>query len=555
MLSAEPNPAASTHGSRWSAWARRVLFGLCVVPWVLLVWSTWILPPLAAPDGLLRHPSPGTHSLALAHAALAVPRGGDWGRLDLAYRLGAGEALTLIPSRAEGGFVAVRLSPGPPLESALLTFESGAVVARSPLPPVPDVGTVRVERGPGVILVSVDGRPVARMPAAALAHGAGNLELALFPPSIERLYDRVHVVSLEAADGRRIRALSPIELSRSPLAAVPIGLLLAWALSRPCARLAARLFPSQRNGGSIDAFLACISLVLVADSALPRILTLALVTPDTRFFFRAFSVGTLAWCVGFMAIRDLVHRRLRGGPHGWMVHPALLVPAFVVLTPLVTGAVLQGLRAVALVNPASFPRPTAPPGAADVAVYGGSTVRGAPFETGTVPSYPSLLEAHLAADVGVRARVWNMGADSANVGDVVRIVERQAADLRDAYVVVSSIENNVYDEGHTTEDRFRELIRIASSAGAHLILVKEPTLDTVYGLTPEPGISAGYRLLDQLAAEANVPVADPNPEFARHRDEFLFMDRAHLAPRGNEVMAMALAQALAPLIVAKPVNR
>jgi lysophospholipase L1-like esterase len=97
------------------------------------------------------------------------------------------------------------------------------------------------------------------------------------------------------------------------------------------------------------------------------------------------------------------------------------------------------------------------------------------------------------------------------------------------------------------ERSLRQLAAAVRSTGASLVLAKEP----VSGRSPSPWREEIYAVIDQVGAEAEVPVVELAAALQAGGGAALYMDDIHLLPNGNRIVASQLAPVIQELLAQK----
>ena len=154
------------------------------------------------------------------------------------------------------------------------------------------------------------------------------------------------------------------------------------------------------------------------------------------------------------------------------------------------------------------------------------------------------MERELRARGEVGAVVWNLGMDGAAFAQIERLAARELDALAPTRVIVNSVVNNAYGAAPDMRAPLERLVRAIAQRGVPLMLVKEPSLEPIYGTHRWATVMPYLEVLESVAREHRVQIVDPLPSFRAHRGEFLFMDDVHLTPRGHRLLASILADAL-----------
>lgn len=516
----------------------------------LIVASHSVLPRLVSPCGRLVHVPIGDRTLSQNGSQLAPSASASWRRIELEVDPRPGEAVSLVFSALGDRQQVFRMSRSGTLASGVLELDRGAVVSRRPLPwddaQVNHAVRLCLEREAAGVRIRRCATPTS--PAVTLDHASHDLQVVLFPPSSHHLHDRVHLAAVVDGDGREVparrlhdRLTSPLTLLLTAVVAVRLG-------RARLRRFAVRRFPvhATQIPGGLAAFLFGTCLLLVVFALLCRTEQIRTFTTPERFTRRAFGVALVPVVFAFLALRErLVTRwpgllRRRGWGGGWIPLQLVLFTVLSVVV-LVAGFVRFGLQVQRLrdTDAASLAAPTR------ITVYGGSTTRGFPFPIDWRGTYPFLLEQALDPGRTGAVKVWNLAIDGGVLSQVEDMLPADLAELRPTSVVVDCVVNNAF--GSTIRATRAELTRVGEicrRAHVPLWLVKEPTMEVVYGDGRWAQVGPYYALLDEVGRAGAAIVVDPNPSFSEHREEFLFMDEIHLAPRGHALLASILEDAV-----------
>ncbi len=526
---------------------------LCLIG--VLECSHSVLPRLVSPCGRLVHVPAGDHSLGTNHIQLEVPAGASWSEVDVEYRVEPREALSFVLDRNGGDYAVVRVSRLEALASGVETLHENVVRSRQPFDAaandaLPARGTLRFARAGEVLQVTLPGDRVIPIQGPV---APGSFEIVPFPPSNFDLHERARVGTVRLTDGttlepRRLRdlATAPVTVAIAVAAAIGLGFTRRGWRER-MRRALPSLVPwqSEHRPAAVAVWLGCVIAALVGLAFIPRAELLQSYSGDERGVFRVLVLIVTGWSAVFMRWRDRLlarSERVRQSrfftapvlPLQWLVGTVFVVVVLVLLFDLIQVRV-EPRKELARAEEGAVLR---------VPVLGGSTTRGFPFPKNWGGTYPRVLESELRQAVDPRAAVWNLGVDSAGLDSVRKRLERAIDELHPSHVVVNSIVNN----GRFTAPEFRDAIAAFVAAEApkvpHLLFVKEPALEPIYQAHRWMTIAHLYPALDEGARGANVEVVDPLPAFLAHRDEFLFMDDVHLAPRGHQLLAQVLAEAI-----------
>ena len=368
-------------------------------------------------------------------------------------------------------------------------------------------------------------------------------DVSLFPPWRVDVFDRLSVGKVVLADGTEFasRPFRSVTRSAPAVALIALG---AFGLIHTAARFgrSEREDPDRSRERTrvgdrrivLALFFAASLLLRPAARHFEPAIAAGLIAPEPRLAFHvAILIGyglALGIYVAIPRIDRFANRRWSSRPRARAV---FLLSAYFLCAPVVV-AVFLALKTFFILDTS----PAAPASSSDSAVrvifYGGSTTRGHP-SPGT--STPRFFRTLLSEPVGRSVEVWNRGADAATIAHIRRNLSRDLAQFCATHVVINSVVNNSgYDEDEL-EKMFEDAVSLAQRAGAHVLLVHEPSLEML-----DPSLVAHARapvdaVIESVARRHGVATLDPRAEFAERRDEFLFLDDSHLTSHGKLVFA------------------
>lgn len=516
----------------------------------IAAFSNDVLPRLVSRCGRLVHEEIDDRAISTNQSRLVLSAGQGWSRVEARFHVAPNEALSLVIGRGSesSDYTVVRLSALESLASGVLRISGDRVVERRPLDATGGARSVQLERTSSGLVVSIDGGPPVTVAAPA---DAASFEATLFPPSSPRLHDRLALGAIALDDGMALAPTYAREVLGSPFFLGGLVALAGLAARTHLERWLGRRFPAQLGHAphALTVCLVCAIALVALVMLIPRYELLPSFRAKERLLYRVLLGVAVGACWLFARLREAVVRRFARARASRFFRPAF-VPLQLVLT---TAAVLVVFVALQFSFARFEPAEEAPPGAGDarmrIAALGGSQTRGYPYPKGWPGAFPSLLEPALSRALAQPVAVWNFGVDSAGLDHIVEHLPARIAAAHPTHLLVDSIVNSA--PGGNAETYRASLARFldATRGGeARLVMVKEPDLEPVYGHSRWPSIARLYPVLDELAAQAGVPVIDPVPTLVAHREEFLFLDDVHFTPHGHRVMAGALASALAPLL-------
>lgn len=521
----------------------------------LFFFSHLVIPPLASPDGLLINVAGDADALTFNGARLRLSPEEAWESVVLTFRLQAGEALNFIPVRAGDDFVALRLSLIENLPSARLLFAAGEVIVKEILPAeVPAEGELTFIREDAGIMVRLDGVPLTRLDHPPRGE---RFEVNLLDPDNPELFDRVAVREIRLADGKIRRGFQARGIFTAPwfllAPAALITFLMLFFLGRPL--LKTLTLNHLLGRGQVSFFLLSLFTLLAMVSFAYRFFAFNPYQPDQRLVIRIlvaayvlFSVGLLLllnrpWSLRFVCRQASLSKIVLFPPI------FLLLSGILLLTPVVLCV------QATLEHPAMSPQMAHTDYTTRVICYGGSSTYGFPFPAEWPFDYPLLLEEALAKDLDPLTVVINLAAPGLNLKDIRQTVERDIDILHPTHIIIDSVVNNLYADTYDPffEETLADVINLAREKAVWVGIVKEPHYRLLrHALTGEPvtekmlvGALTYYDAIDRLAAEKEIVVIDPMPDFLTHVDEFLFIDgNVHLTKYGHARLARVIERAI-----------
>lgn len=515
----------------------------------IAAFSNDVLPRLVSHCGRLVHEEIDDRAISTNQSRLVLPARRGWRRIEARFHVAPNEALSLVIGRGGSGsdYTVVRLSALDSLASGVLRLSGDRVAERWPSAAGGD-GALRLERTASGLVVAIDGRaPV----TVAAPSDAASFEAVLFPPSSPKLHDRLTLGAITLDDGTALAPSYPREVLGSPFFLGGLVALAGFAARRRLEAWLSRRFAHQLDHAphAITVCLVCAIALVALVMLIPRYELLPSFRAKERLLYRVLLGVAMLACWLFTRLREAVVRRFTRARASRFFRPAF-VPLQLVLTTAAVLIVFVALQfSFARFEPAEESAPVAGDARIRIAALGGSQTRGYPYPKGWPGAFPSLLEAPLSRAAGQPVAVWNFGVDSAGLDHIVEHLPARLAAARPTHLLVDSIVNSAPGgNAETYRASLARFLEATHSGEAKLVMVKEPDLEPVYGHSRWPSIAGLYPVLDELAGKAGVPVIDPVPALAAHRDEFLFLDDVHFTPHGHRVMAGALANALAPIL-------
>jgi len=554
-------PSGETSRQPWLTDRRRGDFPVVLAIFALIYlvtlffFSHLVMPPLRSPDGLLTNAAGDADALTFNGARLRLPPDQAWREITFAYRLLAGEALHFLPARAGDDFIVLRISGIENLPNAGLIFADGAVAAREALPDaLPAEGLLTFRRDGPAIVVLLDGKPLTRF----LDPPPGErFEVNALDPDNPALFDRVRVLDLRLAGGEIRRALPWRTIPASPwfllLPAVLLTFLLLYFLGR---RLEKMLTLNHLLGrGQAIFFPFSIFVLLALISFAYRFFAFNPYQPDHRLVIRILAAAYLVFTLGLLLLLNRPRPLRFACRHVSLSKIVLFPPIFLLLSGVLLLAPVVLYVQATLDRPAMSPRMAHTDFTTRVICYGGSSTYGFPFPEDWPFDYPTLLEKTLSDDLDPQTVVINLAAPGLSLKHIRQTVEQDIDILHPTHILLNSVVNNLYADAYDPffEEILTDIVNIAREKAVWVGVVKEPHYRLLrHALTEKPvtekmlaGALAYYEAIDRLAAEKEIVVIDPLPDFLAHADEFLFIDgNVHLTKYGHSRLARVIARAI-----------